>query len=225
MFLVGVVMTPEAGATVLTYWNMDAPTTEGKLSVNAGSQAGIVTASIQEFSAGFISGINPDVAGTTLNVLGPEGSPNRGVGFFRIGTVFAQGTFVMSGFDFTGLSAVVVSFAYQSAEFFTWDENLHVDYRINSGSWVDIQELQTWAPNYSLASVSFGNLLDNAASVDLRIRTVNWGSTFGYLDIDNVRVTAIPEPANAIVFGLALLYAMARRLGSFSKIPSARQTN
>lgn len=214
LILLGGLWPSGAGAAVIAYWNMDADTLDGKLSANAGSQAGSVTGTLEELAVGFFSRISPNVSGTTLNVIGTPGSPNRGVGFYRVGTFYEAGAFVMSGFDFTGLSGVVVSFAYLSEESFTWDENLHVDYRINSGSWVDIEELETWSAGYSLASVSFGSLLDNTAAVDLRIRTQNWVSTFGHLDIDNVQVTAIPEPTSAVLLGAGLVLAVARRLAA-----------
>lgn len=199
---------PLSNASVIAYWNMDALTLAGKLPANAGTQGATVTASFDEFAVGFLSGIDPVAEGTTINIVGSEGWPNRGVGFFRIGAIYENGAFVMSGFDFTGLSTVAVSFAYKSEFAFTWDEDLNVDYRINSGSWVDIEELQTWSPNFSLASISFGNLLDDTANVDLRIRTTNWLSTFGYLDIDNVKITAVPEPSSAVLLFAALVFAV-----------------
>src|SRR5690606_26010775 len=100
------------------------------------------------------------VAGTAENILPPAPSTNRAIGFYHGASVYHSGSLIMDGFDFTGLSDVSISFAYFSENLFTWDSHLHVDYRINGGGWVDINELQTWAPNWQIASISFGDLLD-----------------------------------------------------------------
>jgi len=162
-------------------------------------------------SAGFDAGIDPLVAGTSINLSGTPGSPNRGTGFYRIGTIYDAGAFRMDGFNFTGLTDVSISFAYNSQDIFTWDTNLEVDYRINGGSWVDIDELETWTLGYVLADISFGNALDGQNNVDLRIRTDSWLSTFGYLDIDNVQVKAVPEPSTILLLSLGLVSLSASR--------------
>jgi hypothetical protein len=119
----------------------------------------------------------------------------------------------MNGFNFTDLSQVSVSFAYDSENSFTWDTNLEVDYRIGGGSWIDIEELETWTPGFTLAIITFGSVLDGQSSVDLRIQSQEWGSAFGFLDIDNVQVNAVPEPAHYTILlsFLAVACAISRR--------------
>ncbi|WOO41725.1 hypothetical protein [Rubellicoccus peritrichatus] len=191
-----------AQAALVGYWNMDSNLVAGKLPANAGSQAGTITSNYEEFAVGFEAGIDADITGTTENIIGVS-SPNRSVGFYHLGVAFADGAFVMNNFDFTGLSDGSISFAVRGENFFTWDTNLDVDYRVNNGSWVDIAEGLVYSPGFNVANIDFGAALDGVSDVDLRIRTTSWLSISGFLDIDNIQVNAVPEPAAyAALFGL-----------------------
>jgi len=196
---------PHAHGVLLAYWNMDANTVSGKLTPNSGSQAGSISTEIINIEVGFDGGIDPLASGTTDNIIGTSGT-NRALGFYRVGSVYSAGSFRMSGFNFTNLENVSISFAVQGENTFTWDTNLEVDYRINNGSWVDISEGISYSANWNTAAISFGTALNNLSDVDLRIRTDSWLSGYGYLDIDNVQVNAIPEPATvASLLGLGSL--------------------
>lgn len=194
-------------ATLVAYWDMDASTPAAKLPATSGTQAGSLSNSFVNLAIGFSSRIDPLVTGTLENIVGSSPT-NRAVGFYRVGTAYESGAFEMSGFDFTGLSDVSISFAYRSFDTFTWDSNLEVDYRIGAGSWIDFAEAETWTSGYTLAEIDFGSLLDNQASVDFRIRTENWSSAFGYLDLDNIQVNAVPEP-RAAALGAGILAVVA----------------
>tara|TARA_R100000027_G_scaffold67314_2_gene65528 strand:+ start:3945 stop:4628 length:684 start_codon:yes stop_codon:yes gene_type:complete len=200
-------------AELIAYWDMDASLVSGKLGANSGSQAGAISASIEEIVVGFDGGVDPGVAGTALNASGSVGVPNLGVGFYRVGVVYESGSFLMEGFDFTGLSDVGVSFAYDSFGAFTWNSNLHVDYRIGEGSWVDFNEEETWLDGYVIADIPLPEAVDGQGDVDIRIRTNNWVSTYGFLDVDNVQVNAVPEYSQfSIVLGISVLgFACFRR--------------
>ncbi len=195
-----------AHAILLGYWDMDAATTLGKLPVNQGSQSGTVSGSFTEFSVGFIAEIQPDVTGTTDNILPPPPATNRATGFYRAATIYHDGAFEMNDFNFTGLTDANVSFAYRSENFFTWDSNLEVDYRVNDGSWVDFAEGLSFNSDWTVASIAFGSAVDGESNVDFRIRTSSWFSVSGFLDIDNVQVTAVPEPETyALLLGAIVI--------------------
>lgn len=203
----------QVNAVVQAYWNMDSSTVSGKLAVNQSNQPGPLSASFTEIDVGFIGEIDADISGTTLNQLPPTPATNRSVGFFRAGSAYYDGTFVMNDFNFTGQSDVTVSFAYRALNVFTWDAQLEVDYRIDDGSWVDIDEGEVYSTDWTLASIAFGAALDGQTNVDFRIRTEDWASVGGYLDIDNVQVSSVPEPATYawLLGAAAIAFAVWRR--------------
>lgn len=205
--------TAPALAILQAYWNMDANNRTGKETVNQGAQSSTASAFFFEDSAGFFDEIQYDISGTTDNILPPSPPTNRSVGFFRLASVYYDGGFQMDNFDFTGLTDVEVSFAYRSLNAFTWDTELEVDYRINNGSWVDFNEGQSWSSGWQTATIGFGSALDGQSDVDLRIRSINWGTAIGWLDVDNVQVNAVPEPQvyAMLIAGAALGLALWRR--------------
>ncbi|WP_309383580.1 PEP-CTERM sorting domain-containing protein [Cerasicoccus frondis] len=196
------------------YWNMNSNANIGKLDANQGEQAATVAASFVEITAGFIGEIEPDVSGTTENLIPPTIGFNRAVGFFRAGSVYYDGAFEMFNFDFSDLSEVSVSFAYRGEKFFTWDSNLDVNYRIDGGDWENIAEGITYSSDWNVATIDM-SVVDGFDNVDFQIRTTNWASIAGFLDIDNVQVNAIPEPSTyalmASVSALGLLAFRRRR--------------
>lgn len=202
-----------AHAAVQAYWDMDASTVLGKRNVSQGEQAGTVSADFNEFSVGFIGEIQPGITGTSENILPPPPATNRATGFYRAASFYFDGAFEMYNFDFTNLTDASISFAYRSENFFTWDANLEVDYRIDDDSWVDFEEDLSFESDWTVANISFGSVLDGENNVDLRIRTDSWASISGFLDVDNVQVNAVPEPSSyALLLGAGVVgFALWRR--------------
>lgn len=189
-----------------SYWDMDSSTVDGKLAANQGTQGGSLSTSFFYLNVGFYDEIQAGISGTVDNILPPSPVTNRAVGFFRVGSVYYDGSFRMEGFNFENLTDVTLSFAYRSFDEFTWDTNLDVDYRINDGSWVDMAENQTWAPGWQVVTFDFGGALDGQSDVDISIDMSGWGSAIGYLDFDNIQVNAVPEPQTyALIIGAGLL--------------------
>lgn len=206
---------PAQASTLLAYWNMDDTSVNGKLAVNDGVQSSIVSAGFVDISTGFFSEIG-NADGTTDNIVGSAPLDNNSVGFYRAFTVYNEGAFEMYGLDFTNFTDGQLSFAVRSQNNFTWDTNLHVDYRFNNAPiWSQITETITYnnAPNWNVSVIDFGSLLDGQSDVDLRIRMVSWASVTGWIDIDNVQVTSIPEPASVLLLaaGGTLLIVRRRR--------------
>lgn len=203
------VVTGGYSSTLITYWDMDAPTIAGKLTPNAGTQQNIA-AQFWDLTVGFHGDIQPDAEGTTVNIpdtLTPN-DPNYAVDFEQFFVLYEDGGFSMSGFDFSAYDTVEVSFAYRSGTTFTWENNLDVGYNLNDGhGWINLgisdfySNIGVWETANVIVPMAAGR--DN---VDLRIHTTTLGSISSYLEIDNVQITAIPEPSlNALLSGIFLL--------------------
>lgn len=196
--------------TLLAYWNMDATDVPTKFVANQGTQAGSV--SMTATPVGFLGDLGNDV-GTTLNILAPEGDPNQALEFYTGASFFGDGQLEMHDFNFTGYTDVNFSVAVLTDAFIIWNSRLHLDYRINDGSWVDWAETETTnAGVYELESIALPDAIDGQANVDFRLRTSSWITLGGKADFDNIQITAVPEPGTwGLLAGASVLALLAVR--------------
>jgi len=197
----------QVSGALQVFFDMDVDSVAGKLAASGGAQSGNVVASIINTSVGFESQIDPLVAGTSDNIPPSFSSPtNRALGLFRVGTAYADGEFGMEDFDFSNKSGVILSFAYQGGESFTWIDDLDVAYRVGSGSWQNLAVSESFDSGWEIASIAIPSAVNNQTDVDLKIESISWVSVSNFLDIDNIQVTAIPEPrATVIAAGILVL--------------------
>lgn len=190
---------------LVAYWDMDATDVSTKFVPNQGSQAGSV--SMTATPVGFLADLSNDT-GTSLNVLPPEGVPNQALEFYT-GASFGgdDGQLEMHDFDFTGMTDVVFSTAVRTDAVIIWNSRLHVDYRIDDGSWIDWAETETTNVGlYELESFDMPDAIDGEGNVDFRLRTTSWVTLGGTADFDNIQITAVPEPSTwALLAGAATL--------------------
>jgi hypothetical protein len=188
---------------LLAYWNMDASTASSKFTANAGSQAGSVIMTAEP--EGFLSYLK-NTDGTTVNLYGPAGDPNNALRTASFVSVFTEGYVVMSDLNTTGMTDLTISFAIRSDAFITWNEQAHIDYRLNDGSWVDWTEVATTSTGaWELESFVLPDAVENQTNVDLRIRMTAFFSVDQNVDFDNIQITAVPEPGTwALLGGLGI---------------------
>lgn len=215
LLITGLIGVSAAQAELITYWNMDEEAILDKLTPNDGSQTG-VSSVFTHFSVGIGSELSNE-DGTEVNILPPIPpiADNNSVGWYHVGAVYDSASFRVDGFNFSGYENVVVSFAYQSENFFTWDTNLDVDYSLDGGTnWEDFAEDESYNAGWDTASVALPAAVNDQSNVSIRIRSVSWGSVAGFLDIDNVQINAaqIPEPSTyALLAGIGVLGLVAWR--------------
>lgn len=213
LLLTGLASTASLQAAVLiSYWDMDATAVASKFTANQGTQAGDVTMTAEP--AGFLSRLGNDT-GTTLNVLSPVGDPNQALEFYTLAGINTDGQLVMSDFDFSTFDEVTVSLAIRTDAIIQWNTRLHLDYRIDDGSWVDWAENETTnAGAYELESIVLPSAVAFEDNVDLRLRTSSWFTLGGRADFDNIQVTGVPEPSNwGLAAGMmAMLVLLQRRI-------------
>ena len=180
---------PGFAQTQVAYWDLN-----GTLARSAGS-SGTMSASLMVLGPGFIG----YGTGTAVNLQSgfTAGSSLR---FSDLVSVHEIGRLTLTGLNFSGLETPTLTFAIRSVPGFTLSDGLQLEYSTDGGSWLAVTSLTRPTATYSLASYTFGaGILDNVANAGLRLTFSTPSTVIDSVEIDNVRVTAVPEPAT---FGL-----------------------
>jgi hypothetical protein len=139
-------------------------------------------------------------SGTTVN-LQPGFTAGSSLLFFDLVSVAETGRVTISNLDFTGLTTPTISFAIRSNPAFTLVDDFRLEYN-TGGGWTTASALALPTTSFELASYTFGSgVIDELSDVDLRISFISVASVLDVVEVDNVRITAVPEPS---VVALAL---------------------
>lgn len=159
-------------------------------------------------------------AGSGYDTNGQDGIPfvNADGAIHNAGQALTWGSGVNDGdqewimtLDLTGYQNVALRWDYRSTS--TGPTNAVFDYRINSGNWTQIEEITLigdsafHAYDKDLTSIT---AINDQPSVEFRLSGFAGGSGSGTHRIDNLQVTAIPEPA---VIGFVTLAALGGLIG------------
>lgn len=185
--------------TEVAYWDSN-----GTLARSAGT-SGSLGAELVILGAGFI-GFG---TGTTVN-LQPGFTAGQALEFFDLVSVVETGRVTLTGLNFTGLTTPTLSFAIRSNPAFTLSDDFRLQYD-TGGGWTTASVLALPTTSYELASYTFDpGVIDGLSDVDLRLEFSSVATVLDVVQVDNVRVTAVPEPSvvwllAAAAAGLGLL--------------------
>lgn len=156
--------------------------------------------------------------GTSVN-LEPGYSAGESIRFLGALAGFETGTITLTGLNFSGLTTPTISFAARSNPVFEIGDQFDVEYDAGSG-WSTPIALAKPGLSYSLVSHTFGSgLLDNVSDAKIRITFSSIITVADVIEVDNVRVSAVPEPTSLallVLSGLGLAWwrsARAKRAG------------
>jgi hypothetical protein len=212
---------PSARAALLTYYDFE--TGNGLTSDSPG---------LQTTSIALTGNIGFSGLGTNVNAV----TPSTGVALSAINNGTPD-SFTLGGLTTTGLKDVNLSFALESfgtGSFFT---TLDLLYNTNggAGAYTNFATVNNLTSITSYTALSFdvstltGGAVDNVSGSNLFFEFVfsgaSAGETHGETLIDNIQVTAVPEPSSYIgaLFGLVgLCWFQRRRL--MTRLLSLRQT-
>jgi hypothetical protein len=202
-----------AQASVLVaYWNFNSGNTG---TANSEWQPGPITASQGSGSIRMTSwgGTTSNFAGSTINALGSDaagGSLSLVAGGPTAGPYPGNGTYIEIVFSMSGLTDLQISFATRGTA--TGFDTGQWSYSTDGTTFINFG-LNTATRDTSFAQVGpFGpSGLDHAATAYLRYTLSGATSNSGNNRVDNLQLTAVPEPASLGLLGLTGLLVMRRR--------------
>lgn len=118
----------------------------------------------------------------------------------------------MLNLNLSDLSTPTISFAARNDGVFRVGDQFYLEYNIGGG-WVKVIDFEDPGDDFEPYTYTFlPGVLDNQANVGLRITHATKLGVINIFEIDNLKITAVPEPAvSAAVLGvLTLLVILAR---------------
>lgn len=203
-----------ARAAIVAYWNFNdlliasaaqpgsgtVPTTItsslGSGSLNLNQWAG----TIDDFAGSSNHTLNGDPAGAALSLIAGSGSPYPG-----------NGSKITLQFSMLNLQNPILSFVTQGTA--TGFNSNQIAYSINGTDFTDFGSPYSPAVSYSLQSFDLSTVdsLDNASSAYIRITFDGATGASGNNRIDNLQISAIPEPSALAMTASGLLLLAQRR--------------
>ncbi|MCC5844539.1 MAG: PEP-CTERM sorting domain-containing protein [Verrucomicrobia bacterium] len=167
-----------------------------------------------------------DFEGTTWTGSNGSSLPGHSISWDATGnTLFTGSGFTLSNLDLTGLSDLNMRFDIRSATAGGGTPPTtfaSVEYQVDGGGWISTGVNSSWATGTTFVPVTldFSSLsaINGLENVDFRFVFASGsktGSTNHAIRLDNLEVSAIPEPSTLVLigmFGLATL-ALRRRIG------------
>lgn len=180
--------------TLVGYWDMN-----GTLARSSGF-TGTLSAELEGFGLSYLG----YGAGSTVN-LESGFSSGQSLAFVDLATVLETGHVTASSLNLSGLTSPTFSFAVRSTPAFQIGDLFKLEYNIGGG-WALAATLAAPTTSYELVSHTFSSgLLDNLSNVGIRITfstVVDIADTF---EVDNLKITAVPEPAAYLLLGVGVL--------------------
>lgn len=203
-----------AGAAIIAYWNFNdlsiataglpgsatVPTTItaslGSGSLNLSQWAG----TIDDFAGSNNHALNGDPAGNSLSLIAGSGNPYPG-----------NGSTITLQFSMLHLFNPILSFATQGTA--TGFNSNQLAYSINGTDYTNLGNPYSPTASYGLQSFDLSSVdsLDNASSAYLRITFDGATGATGNNRIDNLQLSAIPEPSALTLVASGLLLMAYRR--------------
>ncbi len=212
-------------ATTVAYWNFNnlaitSASTPGNngapTMIHANHGSGLLDLStwhgnIDDFAGSTINASNSDAAGTSLSLIAGSGSPYPG-----------NGGSIRIHVSLTGLRDPLLSFATQGTA---------TGFNTNRLAWsVDGSNFSTFASPYTPAGtyavqtfdLSSIDTLDGASEAWLQLSFDGASGASGNNRIDNLTITAIPEPSSLWLIGGACLITLRRRRRKTARVMDRR---
>ncbi len=180
---------------LLAYWNMDSVSVSGKLEADNGSQQGNVSMAAKPEGI-FINYLTTGT-GTEINIY-PSSTITPGNQALIVSSVadIGQAAYLeISGLNFTNQTDGVISFAIKSEDGLIWNQHIDLGYKVGAGTWQDWDTTGTiQKTDWELTTFDIPDAVNGQSDVSVRIEIIDWLAFVHELGIDNIQITAVPEP-------------------------------
>jgi len=208
-----------SSAAVIAYWNFNSLTTSTNngTSYSPSSGSGFLTVGVASSDqAGSNRGVN-SFGGTTTNALNADVAGQalviQGGAIESTTPVQNNGATITIQVNLTGWEDPILSFASQRSN--TGFNSNQIAYSTNGSTYTDFGSAYNPATSFGTTIYSFDfstiSALDGAATAYFRITLSGATSNAGNNRIDNIQLTAVPEPGFALLGGLGILGIFRRR--------------
>jgi len=203
-----------AKAVTIAYWNFNELSIASAAAAGSGTVPTTMTASlgsgsidlsqwagtIDDFAGSSTQALNGDPAGASLSLIAGSGSPYPG-----------NGSKITLQFSMLNRLNPILSFVTQGTA--TGFNSNQIAYSINGTDFTDFGSPYSSATSYSLQSFDLSTVdsLDNASSAYIRITFDGATGSTGNNRIDNLQISAIPEPSALALSASGLLLLTQRR--------------
>lgn len=196
------VVAEPASCELVAYWAFD---DHSDFTRTLGSQ-GTLDVSPQ----GWFTNVSFPAGGTPINRIN-EGQTSYE--YMRINdpvSLFTVGKIEMSGFDFTGMSNVELSFAAYISDFVSLELKREAVCFVD-GIEVSRQSFDVSTSGWSLVTIALDDYIDDESKVKIELQFDDLLNISYSLHVDNIQINATPDPASAAILMLAGGIAILRK--------------
>lgn len=208
--LVGAALIVSAQAEVKSYWSFNSHSPAPNL--------GSATLTATWFGLG-PGTINYEALGSDLGAL-PGYDAGSALDFVSAATFLTTRHVLLENLNFAGMTGVEFSYAVASTELFDWNETAYAYYRIGDGEWSEEISLSLPIHDFTEEIFDFGAELDGKSNVSVLIEYKAAMAVGASLRIDNMKVSAVPEPSafGLLAAGGLVMLAARRRAGRRAQV-------
>ncbi len=210
LFLVFLLLLQPAHAATVAYWNFNDLSIASSSSPGSG---GAPTSIAANSGSGTLSlttwnGTLNDYAGSSLNTLNSDAADTS---LSLIADSSGDGSSIVLSFSMTGLLDPTLSFATQGTS--TGFDANQLAYSTNGTDFTNIGSTFSPESSYSIETFDLSSVdtLDNTTTAYLQITFDGATGSTGNNRIDNLQITAIPEPTSLLLAALSLTLLLSHR--------------
>lgn len=200
--VIAVTAAERASAELVAYWSFDNNSEMARTQGNQGT--------LDVSPEGWFTDKDFPTGGTTINRINYGQTSYEYMRIHDPISLFTVGVIKITGLDFTGLSGVQLSFAAHISDFISLEVGRDAVCYINDAE-VSRQPFDVSTGGWALVSIDLLAAIDNQSNVRIELQFDDKINVAYNLNVDNIQLTAIPEPFTTSMLLLACGFCSLRR--------------